>query len=275
MAQSIILPDGPLFIVDRGWKTPAGDFEIQIVPFGGKKRPQPSRRSLTSGPAAGLVKEPATDDATSQRNSENPRPRQKHKASSTPIQSFPFVNVTGPFQDQDAEARRLVRSHAMKGSRRSQRPRRTPSQRSTAVTAESGRLSPTQGTKDPQVDAPISLKLGSPLPGSATSFYGIIPCCMKPHFYGLLSYCMWAREAQPAPTIPRTVGTVANYTQTWLELLTRYIHWNHTSHSTLSRLPGFHLLSLMNCSFTLLCSPPRRLFPLRVKSSNPPKPATS
>jgi hypothetical protein len=191
MAQSIILPDGPLFMVDRGWKTPAGDFEVRIVPFGGKKKPQLSgRRSPITGPATGLMKESMMDGAASQRDPESTRPVQKQKAGSTPTQSFSFVNVTGSFQDRDPEARKLVRSHVMKGSRRNQRPRRKPNQQSTAVTTETGRLSSTQGKKDSQMDAPISPELGPTLPGSATSFYGIIPCFMKPHFYGLLNYCM-------------------------------------------------------------------------------------
>lgn len=199
MAQSIILPDGPLFMVDRGWKTPAGNFEIQIVPFGGKKKPQLSRqRSPPPGPATDLVKEPVMDGTSSQRDLESTRPMQNQKANSTSAQSFPFVNVTGSFRDRDPEARRLVRSHVMKGSRRNQRPRRKPNQRSIAVTTESGRLSSTQGKKDPRMDAPTSSELGPTLPGSATSFYGIIPCFMKPHFYGLLHYCMWACEAQIA-----------------------------------------------------------------------------
>lgn len=191
MAQSIILPDGPLFMVDRGWKTPAGDFEIQIVPFGGMKKPQLSgRRSPTTGPATDFVKEAVMNGATSQRDTESTRPVQKQKASSTPTQSFAFVNVTGSFQDRDPEARKLVRSHVMKGSRRNQRPRRKPNQQSTTIMTETGRLSSTQGNKDLQMDAPISSELGPTLPGSATSFYGIIPCLMKPHFYGLLNYCM-------------------------------------------------------------------------------------
>jgi hypothetical protein len=191
MAQSIILPDGPLFMVDRGWKTPTGDFEIQIVPFGGKKKPQLSgRRSPTTGPATGLVREPVMDDATSQRDAESTRPVQKQKASSTPTQSFSFVNVTGSFQDRDPEARKLVRSHVMKGSRRNQRPRRKPNQQSTPITTETGMLPFTRGKRDPQMDIPISSELGPTLPGSATSFYGVIPCLMKPHFYGLLNYCM-------------------------------------------------------------------------------------
>jgi hypothetical protein len=191
MAQNIILPDGPLFMVDRGWKTLTGDFEIQIVPFGGKKKPQLSgRRSPTIGPATGLVKEPVVDGATSQRDTESTRPVQKQKASSTPTQNFSFVNVTGSFQDRDPEVRKLVRSHVMKGSRRNQRPRRKPNQQSTAVTTETGILPSTQGKKDPQMDTPISSELGPTLPGSATPFYGIIPCLMKPRFYGLLNYCM-------------------------------------------------------------------------------------
>jgi hypothetical protein len=190
MAQSIILPDGPLFMVDRGWKTRTGDFEIQIVPFGGQKKPQLSGRSPTTGPATGLVKESVMDGATSQRDTESTRPVQKQKASSTPAQSFSFVNVTGSFQDRDPEARKLVRSHVMKGSRRNQRPRRKPNQQSIAVTTETRRLSSTQGKKDSQMDIPIPPELGPTLPGSATSFYGIIPCLMKPHFYGLLNYCM-------------------------------------------------------------------------------------
>jgi hypothetical protein len=198
MAQSIILPDGPLFMVDRGWKTPAGGFKIQIVPFGGKKPQLSGRRSPLSSPATDRVKEPLVDGTTPQRDSESTRPVQNQKASSIPTQSFPFVNVTEPFRDRDPEARRLVRSHVMKGSRRNQRPRRKPNQRSIAVTTESGRLSSTQGKKDSQVDIPTSSELGPILPGSATSFYGIIPCFMKPHFYGLLNYCRWACEAQIA-----------------------------------------------------------------------------
>jgi hypothetical protein len=240
MAQSIILPDGPLFMVDRGWKTPAAGFKIQIVPFGGKRKPQPSRQSPPSGPATGHVKEPLMDDTTPQRDSENTRPVPNQKASSAPTQSFPFVNVTGSFRDRDPEARRLVRSHVMKGSRRNQRPRRKPNQRSAAVTTESGRLSSTQGKKDPQVDAPTSSELGPTLPGSGTSFYGIIPCFMKPQFYGLLGYCMWACEAQSALGFSGLLVWSLIDTQTWLESLTHYIHWNRTSHSTLSRLPGSH-----------------------------------
>jgi hypothetical protein len=191
MAQSIILPDGPLFIVDRGWKTPARDFEIQIVPLGAKKPPQLSgRRSPTTGPATDLVKESVVDGATSQRDTQCTRPVQKQKASSAPTQSFAFVNLTGSFQDRDPEARKLVRSHVMKGSLRNRRPRRKPNQQGTAVATETGRLSSIHGKEDPQMDAPIPSELGPTLPGSATSFYGIIPCLMKPQFYGLLNYCM-------------------------------------------------------------------------------------
>src|SRR5437868_12105618 len=107
MAQSIILPDGPLFMADRGWKTPAGDFKIQVVPFGCKKKARLSRRSSPpSSPATDLLKEPLIHGTTPQCDLESTRPMQYQKASSTPTQSFPFVNVTSSFGDRDPEARR-------------------------------------------------------------------------------------------------------------------------------------------------------------------------
>src|SRR3954451_17726655 len=94
------------------------EIEIQIVPFGGKKPQLSRRRSPTTGPATDLAKKPVMDCATSHRDAGSTRPVQKQKASSIPTQSFPFVDVTRSFRDRDPDARKLVRSHVMKGSRR-------------------------------------------------------------------------------------------------------------------------------------------------------------
>jgi hypothetical protein len=189
MAQNIIFPDGPLFMVDRGWKNPHKDSAIQVVSFNGKKKAQlPRERNPQNDPAIAIPKEPSTEGAAFPDAPESTG--STHMPISVSAQNFQFVNVAGSFRDRDPELRKLVRSHVMKGSRRNQKPRRKPVQESTALSTKAEELPVAHSRAKPETEAEISSELVPVLPGSATSFYGVLPCLMEPHYYGLLNYCM-------------------------------------------------------------------------------------
>ena len=190
MAQNIILPDGPLFMVDRGWKNPHKDFALQIVPFSGSKKPQISRRSPQHDSGATILNKLTLEPTAFQRDAERTESAHKTKATSFSDQSFQFVNATASFRDRDPEMRKLIRSHVMKGSRRTQRPRRKPNTERTSHLIKAEEPLPAQKGNGPETDISTSAELGPTLSGSATSFYGVLPCLMKPHFYSLLNYCM-------------------------------------------------------------------------------------
>ena len=188
MAQNIIFPDGPLFMVDRGWKSPHKDFGLRIIPFGGDNKVQTSRRRSPQHAAPAPPKRPM-ERASFQHDSEQASPALKLKVAATSDQNFEFVNIAGSFRDRAPEARKLVRSHVMKGTRRNQKPRRKPSKEGKDQFLKIEELSPSRGGSDPETNTLSSPELAPILPGSATSWYGVSPCVMKPQFYDLLNYC--------------------------------------------------------------------------------------
>ena len=188
MAQNIIFPNVPLFMVDRGWKSPHKGFGLRIVRFGGDGKVQTSRRRNPQHAAAVLPQRPM-ERASFQYDSEKASPAPKSKVASASDQNFEFVNIAGSFRDRAPETRKLVRSHVMKGTHRNQKPRRKPSKERTDQSMKIEKLSPSQGGSDPETNTLSPPELAPTLPGTATSWYGVSPCIMKPQFYNLLNYC--------------------------------------------------------------------------------------
>jgi hypothetical protein len=181
MAQNIIFPNGPLFMVDRGWKNPHNESAVQVVPSWGKKKSQIPIPHLKELPMEGAAFERDTTHIGSAPEPSVPSPS---------AQKFEFVNIAGSFQDRAPEVRKLVRSHVMKGSHRNQKPQRKPVRKSRALSTTPQISSPTHKYGKSVTETAFSSEMSLVLPGSATSFYGVQPCVMEPHYYGLLNYCM-------------------------------------------------------------------------------------
>jgi hypothetical protein len=192
MAQNIILPDGPVFMVDRGWRNPHKDSAVQVVSSWGRKNSQiPRRRRQYQGPAATNLLKPPVELSASQHDAKPINgPAYGPKNWLTTARKFEFVHLADPFRGQDTEVRKLVRSHVMKGCRRSQKPRRKLAQESTALSTNVEPLSTTQSSNKHGTQTAHSSDLSLALPGSATSFYGVLPCSMEPQYYSFLNYCM-------------------------------------------------------------------------------------
>jgi hypothetical protein len=196
MAENIIFPDAPLFMVDRGWNKPYKDPTIQVVPLWGKKKSHlPRRRQQPDDPTIFTMKRLATEGGAFERDAKRTGPANGSSVSSPSAQDFEFVNVAGSFRDRDPEVRKLVRSHVMKGSHRNQKPRRKPVQKSKARSIKSEISSPARTYYKPETETTVS-KLSLVFPGSTTSFYGGLPCPMEPHYYNLLNYCERNRESE-------------------------------------------------------------------------------
>lgn len=192
MAQNIILPDGPVFMVDRGWRNPHKDSAIQVVPSWGRKNSQIARRRRQyQGPAATNLPRPPVELSASQHDAKPINgPAYGPKNGLTAAPKFEFIHLTDPFRSQDTEVRKLVRSHVMKGCRRSQKTRRKLAQESTALSTNVESPSTTQRSSKQGTQTAHSSDLSLALPGSATSFYGVLPCSIEPQYYSFLNYCM-------------------------------------------------------------------------------------
>jgi hypothetical protein len=189
MAESIIFPDGPLFMVGRGRNQPNKDSAIQVVPPWGKKQPQlPRGRHQHDDPISTSMKGQPTEGEALELHTKRMGPPGGSEISSTSAHNFEFVNIAGSFRDRDQEVRKLVRSHVMKGSRRTQKSRRKQVQEIKALSNKAGISSPARTYYKPETEAAVS-KLSLVFPGSTTSLYGGLPCPMEPHYYSLLNYC--------------------------------------------------------------------------------------
>lgn len=179
-------------MVDRGWKNSHKDSTVQVVPFWGIKDSQILRRRYQyQGPAAANLQKRPIELSTVQHDATPLHgPRNGSENTLMAAQKFKFVIVADPVRGGGSEVRKLVRSHVMKGSRRNQKPRRKPAQEITAILNNIKRLSTAERSNKPETKTAHSSELSLVLAGSGTSFYGVLPCSLKPHYYSLLNYCM-------------------------------------------------------------------------------------
>jgi len=119
--QNIIIPNGSLMIVDRGWLRPKGNGAAAIAPENGQNRSRfTGEKSLFDDVAITILKKPLSEGALPRIHIERSRPGYKHYAMSTSARKFAFVNSTGLSRNRDPYVQKLVRSYVMKGLSRDQ-----------------------------------------------------------------------------------------------------------------------------------------------------------
>jgi len=187
--QNIIIPNGSLMIVDRGWRRSKGNGDVAIAPGNGRnKSARSSQRSSLDDVAITVLKESSTERAISQSRIDRSMPGRKHHAIFTCARKFAFVNSTGLSRNRDPDMQKLVRSHVMKGVSHDQTGVRTSAKVTNASASGTDLFTDTQNemSKSRTFTSP---KLSPVFPGSSVSSYGALPLSMKPRFSKLLNYC--------------------------------------------------------------------------------------
>lgn len=177
MAQSILLPDGPLLLVHKGW----------TVSSKGASRTAMDTQNRKSNPLGNCsditVKGPPMHKANGQQS----RPR--------PTRHYEFVNATQPLMNRDENVRALVRSHVKKGVARCRgiagEGLKTQSTSKFCPSIEINAPRNAQKANEPTTGLPAgSSKLSPICPGTATAFFGaVLPSTMERHFHHLIDYC--------------------------------------------------------------------------------------
>lgn len=194
--QSIIIPNGSLMIVDRGWRRSWGNGDAAIATGNGRNRSAwTEERSSLDDVTITILKNPPEGAMYSSRIDSSMLGRQDH-AILTSARKFAFVNSTGLSRNGDPDMQKFVRSHVMKGVNRDHTGVRVT--RKVTNPSASGSALPTDKQKEmAKARTFTSPKLSPVFPGSSVSSYGALPFAMKPQFPKLLNYCMLEPDRTP------------------------------------------------------------------------------
>lgn len=212
--QNIIIPNGSLMIVDRGWRRS----NQLTAPVDGQTKSCFTRSF--DDIAISVLKTPSTQNATSQSCVERSRPGIVRHALSGAPRNFAFVNSTGYSRNRDPEVQKAVRRRVVKRHGCDQQEGRTSREEAAGSLSLFDICDHTQNEIESSTKTCNSLKLGAVFPGSAISFYGVNPLLEKPQFYKLLNYCMLKADGIPALY---ALSNAADLKQMSLPWLIRYI----------------------------------------------------